>query len=391
MAENQLKIEELLSRGVDEVIDKHNLKKELLSDKKLNVKLGIDPTSPHIHIGHSILLLKLKDFQQLGHKIHLIIGDFTGTIGDTSDKDAVRPMLAAKKVKANAKTYLDQIAKIIDVKKAEVHYNSKWLAALNLKEISKQADAFSLAEFIARKNIKKRLDLKKRISLRELIYPLMQGYDSVAIEADVEIGGTDQRFNLLAGRQLQQLYKQKPQDILTTNLIVGLDGRKMRATYNNTVNLTDEPQDMFGKIMSISDDLIIPYFIHCTRVALDKITDYQQQIKEGTNPRDIKLKLAYAITKLYCKEEGASEGKKHFQTVFQNKEVPDDIVEKKISSEDIISALVETELAPSKSEAGRLIKQGGVKINQEIVKSEKTKVKKGDIVQKGKREFVKIK
>jgi len=221
------KINELLTRGVEDVISKENLKKKLISGKQLRIKLGIDPTSPNIHLGRAIPLLKLKDFQDLGHQIVLIIGDFTGLVGDTSDKDSERPMLSEEVVKTNLKNYVEQAAKIIDIKKCEVHYNSKWLAKLDYYKIGQQADVFSLSDFISRENIKKRLDKGKRISFRELMYPLMQGYDSVAIKADVEIGGTDQRFNLLAGRDLQRYYKQEPQDILMNPLIEGLDGRKM--------------------------------------------------------------------------------------------------------------------------------------------------------------------
>ncbi|MEK7562487.1 MAG: tyrosine--tRNA ligase, partial [Patescibacteria group bacterium] len=212
---NQQKIDEILTRGVDEVIDKESLEKKLRSGKKLRVKLGIDPTSPNLHIGRAIPLLKLRDFQEAGHKIVLIIGDFTGVIGDTSDKESERPMLDEKAVKQNMKTYVSQAGKILDIKKCEVRYNSEWLKKLNYAEIGLQADIFSLAEFNARENIRKRLDEGKRVSLRELLYPLMQGYDSVAVKADVEIGGTDQRFNLLAGRDLQKFYKQDPQDIIT--------------------------------------------------------------------------------------------------------------------------------------------------------------------------------
>ena len=265
---DQEKINQILTRGVDEVIDKENLEKKLKSGKKLRIKLGIDPTSPNLHLGRAIPLLKLKDFQEAGHKIVLIIGDFTGLIGDTSDKEAERPMLDSKTIKQNMKTYVAQAGKIIDIKKCEVRYNSEWLGKLDYYEIGKQADQFSLNEFISRENIKKRLDEGKRISLRELLYPLMQGYDSVAVKADVEIGGTDQRFNLLAVRELQRFYKQAPQDIITNPLIEGLDGRKMSSSWENTVNLLDEPNEMFGKIMSLKDEYIIRYFKFCTRIDL---------------------------------------------------------------------------------------------------------------------------
>jgi tyrosyl-tRNA synthetase len=362
------KIEEILSRGVEEVIDKENLKKRMLAGEQLRVKLGIDPTSPNIHLGRASMLLKLKDFQDLGHQVVFIIGDFTGQVGDTSDKQAERPMLSEDKVKENLKTYIEQAAKIIDIDKTEIRYNSEWLAKLDYKDISEQANIFSLAEFIARKNIRERLDKENRISLRELLYPLMQGYDSVAIKADVELGGTDQRFNLLAGREMQQHYGQKPQDILTTNLIAGLDGRKMSSSWGNTVNILDEPKEMFGKIMSLSDNLIIDYFVHCTRIEMEKIKEYEKELKDGKNPRDIKMILAEAITKIYWGQKGANEGKDYFISVFQKKDLPDEMPEIKADGKEIIDVLVESKIAKSKSEAQRLIRQEGIKINQETAK-----------------------
>ena len=250
------KIEELMTRGVEEIIDRSRLEENLKNEKQLRVKFGIDPTSKNIHLGRSIPLLKLRDFQELGHKIVLIIGDFTGLIGDTSDKESERPMLTDEIVNENLKSYIKQASKIIDIDKAEICYNSEWLSKLDYMNIGRQANVFSLNEFISRENISKRLDSGKRIYLRELLYPLMQGYDSVELKADVEIGGTDQRFNLLAGRDLQKFYNQEPQDILTNPIIEGLDGRKMSSSFGNSINLLDTPNDMFGKIMSIKDDFI---------------------------------------------------------------------------------------------------------------------------------------
>jgi len=289
------KIEELLNRGIEEIIDRINLENKLKSGKQLRIKLGIDPTSPNIHLGRSIPLLKLRDFQELGHKVILIIGDFTGLIGDTSDKDSERSMLSEETVRENLKTYIQQVAKIINVDTSEIYHNSKWLGKLGYMDIGRQADVFSLNEFISRENISRRLEDGKRVSLRELLYPLMQGYDSVEVRADVEIGGTDQRFNLLAGRDIQRFYGQEPQDILTNPLIEGLDGRKMSSSFGNTVNLFDTPNDMFGKIMSLKDDLIIKYFILLTRVEMKTINEYKTHLKDGANPRDIKMKLALEI------------------------------------------------------------------------------------------------
>lgn len=387
---DQKKINELLSRGVEEVIDKNQLEKKLKSSKQLRIKLGIDPTSPNIHIGRAVPLFKLKDFQELGHKIVLIIGDFTGVIGDTSDKDSERPMLTEKAVKENLKSYIQQAEKVIDIKKCEVCYNSEWLGKLDYHEIGRQADVFSLNEFISRENIKKRLDAGKRISLRELLYPLMQGYDSVAIKADVEIGGTDQRFNLLAGRELQRYYRQEPQDIITNPLIEGLDGRKMSSSWGNTINLFDSANEMFGKVMSLKDELIIKYFILTTRVNMAEIEKYQKELTTGGNPRDYKMKLAFEIVRFYHSENDAQKAQEYFIKTFSKKETPDTMPEVKPSNYDIITAMVESGLSPTKSEARRVIEQKGVKLNEAIVDDPKKIVQKDDIVQKGKRFFVRI-
>lgn len=387
---NHKKIEELLTRGVEEVIDKDHLKKKLESGRQLRIKLGIDPTSPNIHIGRAVPLLKLRDFQEIGHKIVLIIGDFTGIIGDTSDKDSERPMLTEKQVEQNMKSYIRQAEKVIDIKKCEVRYNSEWLCKLGYKEIGKQADVFSLNEFISRENIGKRLDAGKRISLRELLYPLMQGYDSVATKADVEIGGTDQRFNLLAGRELQRHYGQEPQDIITNPLIEGLDGRKMSSSWGNTINLFDPINEMYGKIMSLKDELIIKYLILTTRVDMAEIEKYQKELALGGNPKNYKMKLAFEIVKFYYSEKDAKKAEDYFEKTFSKKETPDIMPEIKPSAYDIVTTLVESMLVPSKGEARRVIGQKGVKVNEKIITDLKMGVKKGDVIQKGKRFFVKV-
>lgn len=385
------KINNLLTRGVFEVIDLDHLKKKLLSGKKLRIKLGIDPTSPNLHVGRSIPILKLRDFQELGHQVVFIVGDFTGTIGDTSDKESERPVLSDEQVKTHMKTYVKQIGKILDIDKTEVRYNSEWLSKLDYKEVCRQTDLFSLAEFIARKNIKQRLKAENRISLRELMYPLMQGYDSVAVKADVELGGTDQRFNLLAGREMQSFYKQEPQDIMTNILIDGLDGRKMSSSWGNVIDFLDSPKEMFGKVMSMADQMIILYFEHCTRVSMQKIEEFKNQLKDDKkyNPRDIKMELAYEITKIYWGEKKAEQGKQHFVSVIQKKEIPENIPEKKISLMIIKDALVKSGLAESKSDARRLIKQGGISLNNKKVTSIDKIIQKGDIIKKGRRFFIK--
>jgi tyrosyl-tRNA synthetase len=366
------KIAELLSRGVAEVIGQDELEKKLQSGTQLRIKL------------------KLREFQNLGHKVVFIIGDFTGTIGDTSDKESERPMLDQATIKKNLKTYISQASKIIDIKKAEIKYNSSWLKKLTFAEIGYQADAFSLHDFIARENIAKRLDAGKRISLRELMYPLMQGYDSVMVKADVELGGTDQRFNILAGRQLQKLYKQEAQNVITNPLIEGLDGRKMSSSFGNTVNLTDEPNDMFGKLMSLKDEYIIQYFILTTRVPLATISTYETQLKENINPKDIKLKLAFELVKMYHGEKSATQAQDYWISTFSKKEIPTEMQTFKMNATDIVSVLVESNLVTSKSEARRAIEQHGVKVNGEVVTDTKKEIASGDTIQKGKMHFLKV-
>jgi tyrosyl-tRNA synthetase len=384
------KTQEILSRGVEEIIERSNLEKKLKCGEKLRIKFGIDPTSCNLHIGRSIPLLKLRDFQEFGHKIVFIIGDFTGLIGDTSDKESERPMLTEKQVEENMKTYIDQAAKIIDINQCEVRHNSEWLGKLDYYEIGKQANVFSLNEFISRENIRKRLDDGKRISLREVLYPLMQGYDSVAIKADVEIGGTDQRFNLLAGRELQRYYQQRPQDMITNPLIEGLDGRKMSSSWGNTINLLDSPNEMFGKVMSLKDDLTIRYFVFTTRIEMSEVESYENELKAGANPRDIKMKLAFELVRFYHSEKDARNASDYFIKIFSKKEMPDVIPTLKTTRYDILSVLVEAKFSTTRSNARRLIEQKGIKINEKIVDDTELSVKKGDIIQKGKRFFVRI-
>lgn len=385
------KIEELLTRGVDEVIDKNHLKNRLEAGEKLRIKYGIDPTGENIHIGHAISLLKLRDFQELGHKIVLIVGDFTAEIGDTSDKESERPMISEADVKKNMKNYIEQIGKILDTKKIELRHNSEWLKKLGLAEIGKLADQFSLAEFNARENIKKRLDEGKRVSLREIQYPLMQGYDSVAVKADVEIGGRDQRFNMLAGRTLQKHEKQEPQDIMMLNIILGTDGRKMSKSFGNTINILDEVEEKFGKVMSAPDNLIVSYFIHCTRVPMEEIKKMEKELKGGANPRDAKMQLAYEIVKMYHGEKEAQKAQENFISQFSKKEIPEEIKEVKVKSKNILDILVETGLCASKGDARRNVEQGGVSVDGEMVKDFNFEVASGAVIKKGKRNFVKIK
>jgi tyrosyl-tRNA synthetase len=386
------KIGELLTRGVEEVIDKAHLEAALKSKRKLRVKLGIDPTSPNIHIGRAVVLWKLRQFQELGHQVVFIVGDFTGIIGDTSDKDAERPMLSEAEIKKNLKTYFEQAFKILDKKKTEAHYNSKWLKKLGFLEIGKMANLFGLHEIAARENVARRLTAGKRVSLRELLYPIMQGYDSVAVKADVELGGTDQRFNLLAGRTIQPAYGQKSQDILTTQLMEGTDGRKMSSSWGNVINITQDPNNMFGKVMSINDNLIKKYFVLATRAETREI----DEIMKLANPRDQKLILAEKITSLYHGEKKAAAAKDAFISQFSKGELPQDIEIKEFDNIQPMSAsdyLTASGLISSKSEGRRLIGQGGIKMNG-VVLSEDVSFRPSEeptLFQVGKRKYIKIK
>lgn len=390
MDNREQKIEELLSRGVAEVIDREHLKQRLLAGEKLRVKLGIDPTSPNLHLGRSVPLLKLRDFQELDCQVVFIVGDFTGQIGDTSDKDSERPMLSEEDVRQNMETYLTQAFKLLDKDKTEVKHNTEWFKDMKLEQIGAHADAFSVAEFISRENIKKRLDEGKRVSLREMLYPVFQGIDSLKVEAAVEIGGTDQRFNLLAGRKLQSAWAKEPQDILMTNLILGTDGRKMSSSWGNTINLTDTPNDMFGKVMSIPDELIESYLVHCTRVPMDEVGT----ILQSPNPRDAKLRLAEEIVKLYHGTDEAKKAVEYFVETFSKGQVPEEVREVKTSEgTTLLDFLVTAGLATSKGEARRKIEQGGVSLGEVKILDTTlmlTSLHANQILKVGKKDFVKI-
>jgi tyrosyl-tRNA synthetase len=350
-------VETLLSRGVVEVIEAESLKNKLASGKKLRVKLGIDPTSPNIHIGRAVALWKLRAFQDLGHTAVFIVGDATGVVGDTSDKESERPMLTETQVKENMQSYFDQAFKILDKEKTETHYNSEWLSKLGFGELAKMANLFGLNEFSSREVIARRLKAGQRVSFHELLYPLMQGYDSVAVQADVELGGTDQRFNLLAGRTIQKSYQQEPQDIMMTELLEGTDGRKMSSSWGNVINLTDEPNDKFGKTMSVNDALVKRYFTLSTRVPLGEI----EQIISG-HPKEAKMRLAFEIVKMYDGEAAAKAAEENFQNTFTKGGIPEDILtvkeEKGLPLADI---LIKHGLISSKSEFTRLDKEGAIK------------------------------
>lgn len=387
-------VDAVLSRGVTEVIQHDELREKMLSGQQLRVKLGIDPTSPNLHLGRSVPLLKLRDFQALGHQVVLIVGDFTGVIGDTSDKDAERPMLSEEEIEANKASYFDQIGKIINLKQAELRYNSEWLKPLNYRDIGEQANLFSVADFIARDNIKRRLDAGTRVSLREVLYPLMQGYDSVAIQADVELGGTDQRFNLLAGRHMQPHYSQDAQSIIMGPLVNGLDGRKMSSSWGNTINFMDEPLDMYGKVMSMNDDMLIEYFTYFTRVPMDVIEGYQADLSNDRNPMEIKHTLAATIVEMYHNEAAATKAAEDWQSAFSGGGIPDDMPEVSVADHTTLSeVLLAHDFVSSKTDFRRLLDAGAIRLYQDddfVSLSEDSLPDLPAILKVGKKRFVKV-
>lgn len=383
-------VKELLTRGVTNIVEKKSLEKALKSGKKLRIKLGIDPTGPKIHIGRAFTLWKLKQFQDMGHKIVMIIGDFTGQIGDASDKQAERQVLSTDDIKKNMETYEAQIGKILDMRKVEIRYNSEWLGKLSAQDLVSEAMNFTVAQMIERDNYWERFKAKKPIGLHEILYPIFQGYDSVAVKADVEIGGNDQLFNLLAGRVVQKKHNQEQQNIMTFDLLEGTDGRKMSTSYGNCIYIEDKPSEMYGEVMSIKDDLIERYFTLATDLPA---SDVKKTMKKG--PRDAKGILAYEIVKRYHGEKEAKKAEKDFKTKFVKKEVPDDIPEVKLVklTQPLVDIMVEQKLATSKSEARRLIEQGGVKIDGAVIEEREAVIEptKGMIIQVGKRKFVRVK
>lgn len=388
------KIEALLSRNVEEVIDKNHLREALFSGKKLRVKFGIDPTGEKIHIGRAVVFWKLKEFQDLGHTIVLIIGDFTAQVGDPSDKLEKRPFLTAAQVKKNLKNYLAQIGKIIDLKKTEVCYNSTWLKKLDFQKISELAEIFTVQQMVERRNFKDRWEAHKEISLREFLYPIMQGYDSVVVKADVELGGSDQLFNLLAGRKIQERYKQKPQDIMVNKMLFGTDGRKMSTSWGNVINIVDSAEEQFGKVMSVRDDQIPNYFHLATDVSELAIKKYIDGIKGGDNPKKVKEILAFEVAKRYHGEKKARTAAENFAKTFSRHEVPDAIPTLKLKSGAIlpIDLIVASGVFKSKSEARRLIEQGGFDVDNRPYRDLQSPLvlKGGEVVKIGKKRFFKV-
>lgn len=376
---------DLLTRAVSKVIPKDLAEKKLASKEKLRVYWGIDPTGGKIHIGHTIPMRKLQAFADAGHHAILLIGSFTAMIGDPSDQESLRQPITKKKVEENFKTYKEQAGKVIDFNKVEIVYNHEWLEKLTYVEILEHASKFTVQQMSERAMFAERMSNDKPVSVHEFLYPLMVGYDSVMLDVDLEIGGSDQEFNMLAGRTMQRAFGKREKFVLTTPLIEGTDGRKMSKSYENCVYIDDEPNEMFGKLMSVNDELMETYFECCTDVAMDEV----KQILSG-NPRDAKARLAHEIVTLYHGEKAAQKAASEFDSVFKDKGMPEDMPEVKVEQGSVlIDVLVDQKLVSSKAEARRLIEQNGIKVNEKTVTELDAVVEEG-ILRVGKRKFLKV-
>lgn len=386
-----------IKRGVDEILPEEDLIEKLKSGKTLTIKAGFDPTAPDLHLGHTVLINKLRTFQQLGHKVVFLIGDFTGLIGDPTGKNVTRKPLSKEQVLENAKTYQEQVFKILDEDKTEIRFNSEWMDGLGAAGMIKLAASQTVARMLERDDFKKRYNNGQPIAIHEFLYPLVQGWDSVALESDVELGGTDQRFNLLMGRELQKEQGQKQQSIVMVPLLEGLDGvQKMSKSLNNYIGITDAPNDMFGKVMSISDDLMWRYYDLLSFRPLEEIAELKTRVANGENPRDIKIMLAKEIIARFHDDAAAEGAHQDFIQRFQKNAIPDDMPELEIALSDegiaIGNLLKEANLVGSTSDAMRMIKQGAVKINGDKVEDTRLVIiEKGEnVYQVGKRKFARI-
>ena len=362
---------DVIKKGTVEIIPEDELVQKIEKSIKekipLNIKLGCDPSRPDLHIGHSVVLNKLREFQDFGHIAILIIGDYTGMIGDPSGKKKTRPQLTFEETRQNGISYFEQASKILDKEKTKILYNSEWLSKLTIEKLIGIMSKFTVQRILERDDFTKRLKEQTEISLHEILYPIMQGYDSVAIDSDVELGGTDQKFNNLIGRDMQKRFGKEPQVVLLMPLLEGTDGsEKMSKSLGNAIGISDAPKDIFGKAMSIPDTLIYKYFELGTRVPLERLQNIKSLLEDSnTNPRNVKRELAYELVKLYYDEETAEKAKEEFDTIFVKKEIPDDIPELELDTKDkkLIDLMFENNLTDSKSNARRLIEQGGISIN----------------------------
>jgi len=389
----------LIRRGAEEIIPEDDLKKKLEWSRETNtpliIKLGCDPSRPDLHIGHSVVLRKLRHFQDLGHQAILVIGDFTAMIGDPSGRNKTRPQLTIKEAQSNAESYVEQSKVILDINKLKIVYNSDWLNKMNFNDVVKLASSFTVARMLERDDFTKRFQSEVPISLHEFLYPLAQGQDSVELDADVELGGTDQKFNLLVGRDLQRDNGQDPQCIITLPLLEGTDGvEKMSKSYGNDIGLHDKPEDMYGKTLSISDDMIVKWFTLAADADESVVKNAAERLAEpSVNPMEVKRELARAVVELYYDAETASQAEKYFNTVVVGKGIPDDIPKFALSSEDlIVNVIFDAGLLQSKGEARRMIKQGAVKLDGESITNIQATIspKSEQILKVGKRRFLKV-
>jgi tyrosyl-tRNA synthetase len=388
---------EHLRRGTDEILIENELIKKLDENRPLRIKAGFDPTAPDLHLGHTVLINKLKQFQDLGHEIMFLIGDFTGMIGDPTGKNVTRKPLTQEQVMENAKTYQEQVFKILDPEKTRVMFNSAWMSKMSPADLIQLAAKHTVARMLERDDFSKRYKNGQPIAIHEFLYPLIQGYDSVVMKADVELGGTDQKFNLLVGRQLQEVYGQKPQVVLTMPILEGLDGvQKMSKSLNNYIGVADAPNDMFGKIMSISDELMWRYFELLSFRPISEINLWHQQCQQGANPRDYKVKLAQEIIERFHDRQAAENALKDFEARFKQGAIPEDIQTVELSTENghyaIANLLKDAGLTASTSEAIRMIKQGALKIDGEKISDTKLQipVNTEQVYQLGKRKFARV-
>ena len=384
----------IIKRGADEILVEKELVKRLESGKPMRIKAGFDPTAPDLHLGHTVLINKLRQFQDLGHEVMFLIGDFTGMIGDPTGKSATRPALTRDDVIENAKSYEEQIFKILDPAKTLVMFNSSWMNEMSPADLIQLAAKHTVARMLERDDFNKRYSSGQSIAIHEFLYPLIQGYDSVAMKADVELGGTDQKFNLLVGRQLQEAFGQRPQVVLTMPILEGLDGvQKMSKSLNNYIGINDAPDDMFGKLMSISDELMWRYFELLSFRPLDEIEAFKAEIDAGKNPRDIKFLLAEEIIERFHDRSAADQARENFISRFQKGKQPDEMPEFSLSADlPAANLLKEAELVKSTSEAMRMIKQGAVKVDGEKIADSKQLFAAGNsyVFQVGKRRFARI-
>ena len=390
----------LITKGCEEVLPKDNLidklKRSFESNTPLRVKLGCDPSRPDLHVGHGVVLRKLRHFQDLGHQSILVIGDFTAMIGDPSGRNKTRPQLTLEETKINANSYIEQASQILDIEKLEIVFNSKWLNAMNFSEVIKLSSHYTVARMLERDDFTKRYQSNTPISIHEFMYPLAQGMDSVHLKADIELGGTDQKFNLLVGRDLQKEYNQEPQCVLTLPLLEGTDGQdKMSKSYGNDIGLTDSPEEMYGKTMSITDEMIVKYFRLAADASDEVVDQVEIKLKDKTyNPRDAKRLLARSLVELYYGVDDALKAEKHFDQVVVNKNIPDNIPEYKLVGKvSIVDAIFSSKVVESKSEVRRLIKQGAVSIDGNKLDDVNFMLdsKSNQVVKIGKRRFLKIK